>query len=162
MAMKAKGKAPATAQEYLGALPEDRRVALTAVRGVILDNLDAGYREGVKYGMIVYCVPHTVYPPGYHCDPKQPLPFASFASQKNHMALYLMSLYGNAGEEKWFRAAWAKTGKRLDMGRACIRFRRLEDLPLEVIGAAIARVPAKKYIEHYEAAIRGRGRKRQG
>src|SRR5262245_46375556 len=132
-----------TVAEYLASLPPDRRTAIEAVRKVILKNLDKDYEEGMQYGMIGYYVPHRIFPQGYHCDPKQPLNFAGLASQKNHMALYLMCYYNN---ETWLREAWAKTGKKLDMGKACIRFKKLDDLPLEVIGEAIHRIPAKKYI----------------
>ncbi len=147
----------ATVAEYLAQLPPDRREALEKVRAVILKNLDKDYEEGMAYGMIGYAVPHRVYPAGYHCDPKQPLPFAGLASQKGHMSLYMMCLYGNAEHEAWFRKAWDKTGKKLDMGKACIRFKKVEDLALDVIGEAIARVPAKKYIAACEAALAGRG-----
>ena len=123
-----------------------------AVRQVILENLDEDYEEGIQYGMIGYYVPHQVYPAGYHCDPKQPLPFAGLASQKNYMSLYLMCTYGDSGLSRWFRAAWAKTGKKLDMGKSCVRFKRLDDLALDVIAEAIRRVPAKMYIELCQAA----------
>jgi hypothetical protein len=142
----------ATVAEYLAELPDDRRLALSAVREVVLKNLDRDYEEGMQYGMIGYYVPHRVYPAGYHCDPKQPLPFAGLASQKNHMSLYLMCTYGDTRHASWFRQAWAKTGKKLDMGKSCIRFKKLDDLALEVIAEAIRRVPAKKYIEYCEAA----------
>lgn len=145
----------ATVDEYLESLPEDRRDALNAVRKVILKNLDKkNIEEGMQYGMIGYYVPHRVYPPGYHCDPKQPLPFAGMASQKNHMSLYMMCNYGSEAEMRRFQQEWKKTGKRLDMGKACIRFKKLDDLALDVIGAAIKRMTAKKYIEHYESAIK--------
>lgn len=150
--------AATTVKAYLAELPEDRRKAIEAVRRVILDNLDKDYREGVHYGMIGYCVPHSVFPPGYHCDPRQPLPFAGLASQKNHMAVYLMCVYGHEEHAAWFRAAWAKTGKKLDMGKSCVRFKKVEDLALDVIGEAIRRVPAKKYIEHYESTMEKMGR----
>jgi len=142
-----------TVEQYLAELPEDRRAALQAVRQVILKNLDKDYEEGMGYGMMGYFVPHRMFPAGYHCDPKQPLPFAGLASQKNYMSVYLMCTYGESGEEKWFRAAWAKTGKKLDMGKSCIRFKKLEDLALDVIGEAIRRVPAKAYIEHYQSVM---------
>ncbi len=145
-----------TVKEYLAELPADRGAAIQAVRDVILKNLSEGYEEGMQYGMIGYFVPHSIYPPGYHCDPKQPLPFASLASQKNHMALYLMCLYGDSDQAEWFRSDWAKTGKKLDMGKSCIRFKKLEDLALDVIGKAIARIPAKKYIAVYESMLAGR------
>ena len=141
-----------TVEQYLSKLPEDRRAALQAVRQVLLENLDKDYEEGMQYGMIGYYVPHRVYPAGYHCDPKQPLPFAGLASQKNHMSLYLMCNYGDSELSRWFREAWAKTGKKLDMGKSCVRFKRLDDLALDVIAEAIRRVPAKKYIEYCEAA----------
>jgi uncharacterized protein DUF1801 len=143
-----------TVDQYLASLPEDRRAAISAVRAVILENLDKDYEEGIQYGMIGYYIPHKVFPAGYHCDPKQPLPFASLASQKNHMAVYLMGIYGQPKQEKWFREAWAKTGKKLDMGKSCVRFKKLGDVALDVIGEAIRRAPAKAYIQHYESAIR--------
>jgi hypothetical protein len=146
-----------TVEEYLSELPADRRAAMQAVREVILANLDqSGYEEGMQCGMIGYYVPHRVFPAGYHCDPRQPLSFAGLASQKNHMSVYMMGLYCGCveGQEenglvRWFREAWAKSGKKLDMGKACIRFKKLEDLPLDVIGEAIRRVPAKTYIDVY-------------
>jgi hypothetical protein len=141
-----------TVEEYLAGLPDDRRQAIEAVRAVILENLDKDYEEGMQYGMIGYYVPHSVYPAGYHCDPRQPLPFAGLASQKNYNSLYLMCVYGATEHSQWFREAWAKTGKKLDMGKACVRFKRLEDLALDAIGEAIRRVPAKKYIAICEAA----------
>lgn len=142
-----------TVAAYLAALPPDRRAALEAVRKVILENLDGDYEEGMQYGMIGYYVPHRVYPAGYHCDPKQPLPFAGLASQKGHMSLYLCSLYGEFAESEsaWFVEAWKKAGKKLDMGKACVRFKRLEDVPLEVVGEAIRRTPAKRMIAQYDA-----------
>ena len=143
-----------TVRQYLADLPEDRREALSAVREVILKNLPKGYAEGMAYGMIGYHVPHSVYPPGYHCDPERPLPFAGLASQKNHMSLYLMCVYGMEEHEAWFREAWAKSGKKLDMGKSCVRFKKLEDVPLKVIGQAIKRVPAKKFIEYYESVTK--------
>jgi hypothetical protein len=143
-----------TVPQYLAELPKDRREAMSAVRDVILENLPKGYEEGMAYGMIGYHVPHSVYPPGYHCNPEQPLPFACLVSQKNHMALYLMSIYGFPALDAWFRKAWTGAGKRLDMGKSCVRFNRLDDVPLKVIGQVIKKVPVKKFIEHYEATIR--------
>ena len=149
-----------TVEQYLADLPGDRREALQAVREVILKNLDKrGFEEGMQYGMIGYYVPHSVFPAGYHCDPRQPLPFASIASQKSHMAIYLMCVYGNPENEAWFREEWAKSGKKLDMGKSCVRFKKLSDVPLDVIGRMIKRVPARSYIEHYEQALQGMGKK---
>ncbi|MFN0067811.1 MAG: DUF1801 domain-containing protein [Limisphaerales bacterium] len=144
--------------EYLASLPADRRTAIEAVRAVVLRNLDPQYEEGMQYGMIGYYVPHRVYPPGYHCDPRQPLPFADLAAQKNYLSVYLGCVYGPSKDERWFKAAWAKTGKRLDMGKCCIRFKTTEDLALEVIGEAIRRMPARKFIAHYEANRPPRGK----
>jgi hypothetical protein len=144
---------PATVAEYLAALPEDRREAIETVRQVILENLDQDFEEGIQYGVIGYYVPHRVYPPGYHCDPKQPLPFAALASQKNYMSLYLMCVYGSSDRLDRFREAWAKTGKKLDMGKSCVRFKKLEDLALDVIAATIKGVGARKYAEYCEAAL---------
>jgi hypothetical protein len=144
-----------TVEEYLASLPEDRRAAITAVRQVILANLEGGYEEGMQYGMIGYFIPHRIYPAGYHCDPKQPVPFAGLASQKNHMSLYLMGLYiGCDGGEatpivKWFTQAWTKGGRKLDMGRACVRFKTIDDVPLDVLGEAIARMPLQTYLDAY-------------
>lgn len=145
-----------TVQQYLAELPADRRAAIQAVREVILQNLDQGYEEGMQYGMIGYHVPHRIFPAGYHCDPKQPLPFAALASQKNYMAVYLWSVYAEGSEERWFREAWARTGKKLDMGKCCIRFRRLEDAALNVIGEAIRRVPMKTHIAQYQSSLENR------
>jgi hypothetical protein len=150
-----------TVAAYLASLPEDRRAAIEAVRAVIRKNLDGDYEEGMMYGIIGYYVPHAVYPPGYHVNPEQPLPFAAIASQKNHMSLYLMGVYCGCSEKpggltddaKWFRDAWARTGKRLDMGKACVRFTKLENVALDVVGEAIRRIPARKYIARYETVL---------
>jgi len=148
-----------TVKEYLLALPIDRRTAISAVRKVILANLPEGYKESMSYGMIGYVVPHSLYPNGYHCDPKQALPFAFLGSQKNHMTIYLMNVYGDPATEKWFQKAWRATGKKLDMGKACVRFKRLDDVPLDVIGRVIARTPVKKYISRVEKLLSSRLKK---
>ena len=151
---------PTTVRQYLDALPGDRRKALQAVRKVILDNLDPACEERIQYGMIGYCVPHSVYPPGYHCDPTQPLPFASIGSQKGHMALYLCNIYMDPDEAEWFRAAWTRGGRKLDMGKSCVRFKKLEDVPLDVVGKVIKRTSARKLIKLYEANLPATARKR--
>lgn len=145
-----------TVEEYLASLPEDRRTAISAVRQVILENLPKGYEEGMQYGLIGYFVPHSLYPKGYHCDPKQPLNYAGLGSQKNHMALYLMCAYGDTEIDAWFRDAYAKSGKKLDMGKACVRFKKLDDLPLDVVGKVIAMVPPEKYIARVESILAAR------
>jgi len=143
-----------TVEEYLSGLPADRRAAVGTVRDVILANLPKGYEEGMLYGMIGYYVPHSLFPAGYHCDPNQPLCYAGLASQKNHMAVYLMCVYGNEEHREWFTNAWKKTGKKLDMGKSCVRFKKLDDLALDVIGQAIGRVRPEKYIARYEAVLK--------
>ncbi|MEK6703124.1 MAG: DUF1801 domain-containing protein [Planctomycetota bacterium] len=166
----------ATVKEYLESLPADRRAAMAAVRAVILRNLDKDVEECMSYGMIGYVVPHRVYPAGYHCNPSLPLPYAGLASQKGYMSFYLGSVYCDCFEPKkrdpklakinehtkWFRDAWAKTGKKLNMGKSCIRFKKVEDLALDVIGEAIGRVSAKMFINAYEASramVQGRAAK---
>lgn len=149
-----------TVSAYLASLPDDRRAAIEAVRQVILDNLDDGFEEGMQYGMIGYYVPHRIYPKGYHCNPKQPLPFAGLASQKNHMSFYCFGIYcgppdknGETTTSLQFRNEWHATGKKLDMGKCCVRFRKLEDVPLHVIGDAIRRLTLPLFIQYYESAF---------
>jgi hypothetical protein len=147
--MQSKAK---TVNQYLEELLPERREAINAVRKVILKNLPKGFEEVMQYGMICYVVPFKLFPAGYHCDPSQPLCFAGLASQKNHMAVYLMTVYGHKETENWFVKAYKESGKKLDMGKSCVRFKKLEDLPLDVIGRAIARVPVEQYINAYEAS----------
>ncbi len=147
-------------EEYLAELTAERRETLQAVREVVLKNLPRGYEEGMQYGMIGYFVPHRLYPAGYHCDPRQPLPFASLASQKHHLSIYLTCIYSDPEHLAWFREAWAKTGKKLDMGKGCVRFKTIDDVPLKVVGQAIKRVPVKKFIAQYEAVLGQAGGKR--
>jgi len=150
-----------TVEQYLQELRADRRAALGAVRAVILANLPKGFEECMSYGMIGYVVPHSLYAAGYHCDPKQPLPLAILGSQKNHVALHLMTVYGDPAMEHWFREEWYASGKKLDLGKACVRIKKLEDVPLEVIGQAIARVPVKDYIARVQKVLGPAARKRQ-
>lgn len=152
-------KAP-TVAKYLASLPADRRAAIEQVRATILKNLGKGYAEGMTYGMIGYFVPHSVYPPGYHCDPRQPLPFAGLASQKQHMSMYLMCIYSDTKREAELRAAFAKAGKKLDMGKSCIRFKRVEDLELAAIGKLIRGTPVKEYVARYESLLGQSARKK--
>lgn len=148
---------PTTVKEYLDSLAPEERASVEAVRKTFLANLDKDYKEGLHYGMIGYCVPHSVYPPGYHCDPKQPLPFAGIAARKGSTSFYMHFLYGNEDEMARFVEEWKATGKKLDMGKACVRFKKLEDVPLEVVGRAVKRLPVKKYIAMYEALLGERG-----
>lgn len=142
-------------REYLASLPSEQREVLAAVRTVILANLDGGFQEAMQYGMVGYSVPHSRYPAGYHCDPKQPLPFAALAAQKNAISLHLMGLYMNPTELKWFTEAWRATGKKLDMGKACVRFKKLDDVALDVVGQAFRRISAAAWIATYEASLAG-------
>jgi Domain of unknown function (DU1801) len=142
-----------TVEEYLAGLPEDRRAAIQAVRKIILKNLPKGYEEVLQYGVLGYVVPLKVFPSGYLNRKNEPLPYIALASQKNYMSIYMMSVYGDA--EAKFREEYQATGKRLDMGKCCVRFRKLEDLPLDVIGKAVARYPMKKWIEICSSSHKG-------
>lgn len=148
-----------TVAQYLAELPADRRAAIAAVRDTILKNLDSEFEEGMQYGMIGYYVPHRVFPTGYHCDPRQPLPFVCLASQKNHMSLYLSCLYCGDSTASWFQQAWTKSGKKLDMGKSCIRFKKLDDLALDVVAELLRRTTAQQYIRNYESALANAGDK---
>jgi uncharacterized protein YdhG (YjbR/CyaY superfamily) len=152
-----------TVAAYLDALPPDRREAIEAVRAVINRNLPKGYEEGIGYGMIAWCVPHSLWPAGYHCDPTKPLGYAALASQKGYLSLYLMAVYGSEEVRARFVSAWKKTGKRLDMGKSCIRFTRADDLALDVLADTIASVPVATYLANYAAALarsaKGRGKR---
>jgi hypothetical protein len=138
-----------TPEEYLARLPDDRRDAIAQVVDVVRDNLPAGYEEGMQYGMIAWYVPLSSLPATYN---GQPLGLAAVANQKHYMSLYLNSVYGDADTEAWFRQAFAATGRRLDMGKSCVRFRRIADLPLEVIGQTIARADLDPFVARYLAA----------
>lgn len=148
--MQSKAK---TVGAYLKGLPADRREAIEAIRGVILENLGEGFEEGMGYGMLGYSVPHRVYPAGYHCDPKQPLPFLSIASQKNHIGLYLFCIYVDEEVQKRFVEGWKASGKKLDMGKACVRVKNLDGVPLEVLGELVRGISVERFIAGYEAAL---------
>ncbi len=152
---------PKTPKEYLDSLPEDRRKAIRKVRAAVNKGLPKGYKEGIQYGFIGWFVPHSVFPDGYHCDPTQPVPFAGLASQKNYMSLYLMCIYGDQRQRAWFEKEWKKTGKKLSMGKACVRFKDVNDVPLDLITKAVARVPVKKFLAHYESVIPNSARKKK-
>lgn len=139
-----------TVSDYIKELPAERARAIKRVRAVIKKNLPKGYIETMQYGMIGYVVPFKLYPKGYLGKPDVPLPYISLASQKNHMAVYLMNIYIDKATEKKFEQMYRASGKKLDMGKSCVRFKKLDDLPLGVIGWAAGLVPVKKYIEFYE------------
>ena len=138
-----------TVKEYLNGLAPDRRTALSAVRNVVLDNLPKGYREGIGWGAITYSIPLEEYPDTYN---GQPLCVAALAAGKNHCSIYLMAAYGDSQTRRWLEDAFKKSGKKLNMGKSCVRFQTPDDLPLGAIGEAIAMVPPEKYIATYEAA----------
>jgi uncharacterized protein YdhG (YjbR/CyaY superfamily) len=146
--MKSKAE---TVEQYLAELPDDRRAAIEEVREAILENLPEGFEEAMNWGMISYQVPLSRYPNTYN---KQPLMMAALASQKNHMAVYLTGVYADEDSRAQFREAYQATGKRLDMGQSCVRFRRLDDLPLELIGEAIAAHSVDEFIDLSERARR--------
>jgi hypothetical protein len=145
-----------TVKQYLDQLPVDRRADIEAVRQLILKNLPKGYEEVVQYGMLGYVVPLKTFPGGYLNRKNDPIPYVCLASQKNYMSIYLMSVYGDA--EGKFRDEYEATGKKLDMGKSCVRFRKVEDLPLDVIGRAVAKWPMKGFIAMCEAAWKNRKR----
>ena len=140
-----------TVEEYISELPTERQEALTKLRKEIKKNLSKGFKEGMSYGMIGYFIPHSVYPPGYHCDPKLPLPFMAVASQKNFVAVYHMGIYADPKIMKWFTDAYTKAvpGK-LDMGKSCIRFKKPELIPVKLIGELASKMTAQDWISMYE------------
>lgn len=147
-----------TVTQYLASLPPERKKAIAAVRAVMKKHLPRGYQEGMQYGMICYSVPLSRYPQGYLSQKDVPLPYVALASQKNYMSVYLTGIYGDAKAEQWFTSAWKKSGKKLDMGKSCIRFKTVEDLALDVIGEAVARVSVEAHIKKYEEGRKGKKR----
>jgi hypothetical protein len=146
-----------TPDEYLASLTEDRKKSMTELRKIILANLPKGFKEGMSYGMLGYCVPHELYPDGYHCDPKLPLPFMSVASQKNYIAVYHMGVYADPALLKWFTEEYAKHSKvKLDMGKSCIRFKKPEQIPFKLIGELASKITVKQWIDMYESAFKNR------
>lgn len=142
-----------TVEQYLAELPDDRREAISTVRDLIKANLPSAVVEEMSYGMIGWVVPHSIYPKGYHCNPKLPLPMINLASQKNHMAIYMFCIYGDDAAKAKFFDEYTKAGKKLDAGSACIRFKKLSDLPLDVIANAIQSIDLDEFIERYDSTI---------
>ena len=143
----------ATPEEYIASLPEDRKRAVSEIRKVILKNLPKGFLE-VMDGMLGYVVPHSLYPGGYHCDPKQPLPFIGLASQKNYIAFYHMGLYAGAHLD-WFQEQWKLASpKKLDMGKCCVRIKKFDDVPLNLIGELCAKMTPQEWIDIYESHLK--------
>jgi hypothetical protein len=141
--------------EYLNNIPEERKVAMNKLRKAILDNLPNGFSEELSYGMVGYVVPHSIYPAGYHCSPELPLPFVSIASQKNFIAFYHMGMYANEELLNWFVGEYPNHCKRkLDMGKSCIRFKKVDEIPYSLLGELITKMTVQDWIETYEKAFK--------
>ncbi|MCB9194986.1 MAG: DUF1801 domain-containing protein [Flavobacteriales bacterium] len=141
--------------DYMKKISPDRADTITKLRNVIRENLPKGFSEELSYGMIGYVVPHSLYPSGYHCDPKIPLPFISVASQKNFIALYHMGIYANPELHDWFVAEYPKHAKyKLDMGKSCIRFKKVDDIPFNLIGELVTKMSPQDWISLYETNLR--------
>ena len=142
-------------EDYLNNAPNERQEALRRMREVLRDNLPQGFSEELSYGMPGYVVPHSTYEPGYHCDPRLPLPFVSFANQKNFVALYHMGLYASPDDMAWFTESWdaGRFGK-LDMGKSCIRFKKMDKIPWDLIGELATRMTPQDWIARYEFAFK--------
>ncbi len=141
----------ATVTEYIAELPADRREAITKLRKEIKKNLPKGFKEVMSYGMIGYVVPHSLYPPGYHCTPELPLPFMNIASQKNFVAVYHMCVYSDPKLSKWFTDEYVKMGvAKLDMGKSCLRFKKMDAIPYRLIGELAGKVTPQQWIDLYE------------
>lgn len=146
-----------TPDEYILNLPEDRKEAISKLRRTILDNLPSGFTETMGYGMIGYVVSHASYPSGYHCNPTLPLPFINIASQKNFVAVYHMGIYANKELFDWFVKEYPKHVKRkLDMGKSCIRFKKIEDIPYALVGELMSKMTPAEWIKLYENNIKNR------
>lgn len=144
-----------TPEEYILEAPEERHKALQKLRKTIQQNLPHGFEEGMQYGMIGYYVPHSVYPAGYHCKPEEPLPFMSFASQKNSVNLYHSGIYANKKLHDWFVNEYSKHVKtKLDMGKSCVRFKKVEHIPYDLIAELIQKMSMEEWISIYEENIK--------
>lgn len=144
----------ATPQAYFDSVPEERKEAMNELRKVILKSLPKGFEEVMNYGMVGYVVPHSIYPKGYHCDPKQPLPFLGVASQKNFIAVYHMGVYSDPTLLKWFTSEFPKHSKsKLDMGKSCIRFKKPDEIPFKLMGELVSKMSVKDWITTYEKIL---------
>lgn len=150
--MKAVGK---TVEEILANVPKERAEAFNKLHQIILKNLPKGFEAAISYGGLGYVVPHTIYPAGYHCKPSEPLPFAGIASQKNSINFYHMGIYANTELMEWFVSEYPKHSKqKLDMGKSCIRFKKLEDIPYQLIGELMKKMSVKDWIALYESKLK--------
>ncbi len=140
---------------YISSLPEDRRLVVRKLRNSILNNIPEGFEEGMGYGMISFHVPLSIYPEGYHVKPGQPLPFINLASQKNHVALYHMGLYSKPELLEWFTREYPKYSRRkLDMGKSCIRFKKVDDIPYDLIAELATKMSPQEWISTYENSVK--------
>ena len=150
--MQSTAKTPA---EYVDSLPDERKSVIENIRKTVLDNLPEGFEETMGYGMLGYVVPHSIYPSGYHCDPKTPLPFMGMASQKNFIAFYHMGIYADEKLLNWFVTEYPKHCKtKLDMGKSCIRFKKMNDIPLELLGQLVTKMSVQDWISLYEKNLK--------
>ena len=141
-----------TPEQYIDQLPDDRKQAMTKLRQIILDNIPEGFEEVMIYGMIGYVVPHTIYPDGYHSNTELPLPFINIASQKNFIALYHMGIYADPELKDWFEKEYPKHCKtKLDMGKSCIRFKKVDQIPYDLIEELVQKMSVQKWIDLYES-----------
>ena len=144
----------ATPNDYIKELPGDRKEPVSKLRETISKNIPKGFKEVMSYGMIGYVVPHELFPAGYHCDPKLPLPFVNIASQKNFIAMYHMGIYSSPELLKWFTAEYAKQSpSKLDMGKSCIRFKKPEHIPYKLIGELMKKMTVKDWINTYQKIL---------
>ena len=144
-----------TPEEYINALPPERKEAISKLRKIIVKNLPKGFSETMDYGMIGYVVPHSIYPNGYHCKPETPLPFMSLASQKNFVAVYHMGVYAHKELLDWFVNEYPKhCSRKLDMGKSCVRFKKVEEIPYELIGELASKMTTKEWIDIYESNVK--------
>jgi uncharacterized protein YdhG (YjbR/CyaY superfamily) len=147
--------AMSTPKEYIANIPEERQAVFNEIRKVIKDNMPAELEECISYNMIGYVVPKSIYPAGYHCSPELPLPFVSLASQKNNISFYHMGMYASEELTAWFTTEYAKRTKyKLDMGKSCVRFKRMDDIPVDLIGELMTKMTTQEWIGTYERAYK--------
>jgi len=146
---------PNSTKEYIDQIPDERKEAFLKLRTTVLENLKGEFQEGLSYGMIGYTIPHSVFPDGYHCNPKLPLPFINIANQKNFIALYHMGLYADKKLQNWFTSEYSKHAQyKIDMGKSCIRFKKVDDIPYPLIAELLARMDTSSWIELYTSSVR--------
>ena len=146
-----------TPEEYIAQIPDERKEVMQKLRSAILKNLPKGFEEGINYGMIGYFVPHSIYPDGYHCSPELPLPFISIASQKNSINLYHMGIYADKNLYDWFVSEYPKYSKRkLDMGKSCVRFKKIDEIPYDLIGELCTKMTVEQWVDLYEKNVKKR------